>query len=100
MAEIKMAKDIAETLEIRLGIPQDWGSRIVTEVFESIREELIKGNAVLIRSFGKFEARPMKSVRKYSAFTGKQEVSQRQRKLAFSPTMKMKEDLNVNDRVW
>lgn len=54
-------KDIVEQLHIKTGFPRQIMSQIVTAIFDTVRDDLLKGNNVKITNFGVLRVRDKKA---------------------------------------
>ena len=54
-------KDLIETINTEVGLPKEKCSAILESLLETIKDELVQGNVVLISGFGKWSVRTRKA---------------------------------------
>jgi len=54
-------KDLIETINTEVGLPKEKCSAVLESLLETIKDELVQGNIVLISGFGKWAVRTRKA---------------------------------------
>jgi integration host factor subunit alpha len=86
--------DIIESIYEKIGIPKKECIRIVESVFEIIKDDLGKGNAVMISGFGKWTVKAKKKRKGRNPQTGKELMIDARRVVTFRPSQVLKGTVN------
>ena len=86
--------DIIESIYEKLGIPKKDCVRIVESVFEIIKDDLDKGNDVMISGFGKWTVKAKKKRKGRNPQTGKELMIDAREVVTFRPSQVLKGTLN------
>jgi len=86
--------DIIESIYEKLGIPKKDCVRIVESVFEIIKDDLDKGNDVMISGFGKWTVKAKKKRKGRNPQTGKEMVIDARKVVTFRPSQVLKGTVN------
>lgn len=86
--------DIIEALYSESGMKKEEGIKIVESIFEIIKEELAKGNDVMISGFGKWTVRNKKTRMGRNPHTGKLMLIDARKVVTFRNSLKLKKELN------
>ncbi len=86
--------DIVESVYDQLGIPKKDCVNIIESLFEIIKDDLDKGNDVLISGFGKWTVKAKKKRRGRNPQTGEDLVIGARRVVTFKASSVLKEALN------
>ena len=82
--------DIIESIYEKLGIPKKDCVRIVESVFEIIKDDLDKGNDVMISGFGKWTVKAKKKRKGRNPQTGKEMMIDARKVVTFRPSQVLK----------
>ena len=93
MTEIDITKSICE----KFGIPKKNCVSIVESAFEIIKDDLNKGNDVLISGFGKWTVKAKKERRGRNPKTGKEVMIDARTVVTFKPSTVLRDVLNSGD---
>jgi len=86
--------DIIESIYEKLGIPKKDCVRIVESVFEIIKDDLDKGNDVMISGFGKWTVKAKKKRKGRNPQTGKEMMIDARKVVTFRPSQVLKGTVN------
>ena len=86
--------DIIEAVYTHLGIPKKDCIRIVESVFEIIKDDLGKGNDVMISGFGKWTVKAKKKRKGRNPQTGKELMINARKVVTFRPSQVLKGIVN------
>ena len=86
--------DIIEAVYTHLGIPKKDCIRIVESVFEIIKDDLDKGNDVMISGFGKWTVKAKKQRKGRNPQTGKGLMIDARKVVTFKPSQVLKGTIN------
>ena len=86
--------DIIESIYEKIGIPKKECIRIVESVFEIIKDDLEKGNDVMISGFGKWTVKAKKKRKGRNPQTGKELMIDARRVVTFRPSQVLKGTVN------
>jgi len=86
--------DIIESIYEKIGIPKKDCVSIVESVFEIIKDDLDKGNDVMISGFGKWTVKAKKKRKGRNPQTGKELMIDARRVVTFRPSQVLKGTVN------
>ena len=86
--------DIIESIYEKIGIPKKECIRIVESVFEIIKDDLDKGNDVMISGFGKWTVKAKKKRKGRNPQTGKEMMIDARKVVTFRPSQVLKGTAN------
>ena len=86
--------DIIDSIYEKLGIPKKDCVRIVESVFEIIKEDLNKGNDVMISGFGKWKVTAKKERKGRNPQTGAALMIDARRVVTFKPSTLLRDKVN------
>ena len=86
--------EIIESIYEHLGIPKKDCIRIVDSLFEIIKDELGKGNDVMISGFGKWTVRAKKERKGRNPQTGKEMMIDARKVVTFKPSNVLRDAVN------
>lgn len=86
--------DIIEAIYSETGMKKEESIRIVETIFEIIREELARGNDVMISGFGKWTVRNKKARIGRNPHTGEPMLITGRKSVTFRNSLKLKNELN------
>ncbi len=86
--------DIIDSIYEKLGIPKKDCIRIVESVFEIIKNDLDKGNDVMISGFGKWTVKAKKKRKGRNPQTGKELMIDARKVVTFRPSQVLKGTVN------
>ena len=86
--------EIIESVYEHLGIPKKDCIRIVESLFEIIKDELGKGNDVMISGFGKWTVRAKKKRKGRNPQTGKEMMIDARKVVTFKPSNVLRDAVN------
>ena len=86
--------DIIDSIYEKLGIPKKECIRIVESVFEIIKDDLDKGNDVLISGFGKWTVKAKKKRKGRNPQTGEELMIDARKVVTFRPSQVLKGTVN------
>ena len=86
--------DIIESIYEKIGIPKKDCVSIVESVFEIIKDDLDKGNDVMISGFGKWTVKAKKKRKGRNPQTGKELMIDAREVVTFRPSQVLKGTLN------
>ena len=86
--------DIIDSIYEKLGIPKIDCVRIVESVFEIIKDDLDKGNDVMISGFGKWTVKAKKKRKGRNPQTGKELMVDARKVVTFRPSQMLKATVN------
>lgn len=89
--------DITESVYEHLGLPKKDCARIVDSVFDIIKDDLNKGNAVKISGFGKWTVRAKKKRKGRNPQTGEPLTIDARRVVTFKPSGVLRDAVNSGD---
>ncbi|MCX5821339.1 MAG: integration host factor subunit alpha [Deltaproteobacteria bacterium] len=89
--------DIIEAVYTHLGIPKKDCIRIVESLFEIIKDDLNKGNDVMISGFGKWTVKAKKERRGRNPKTGKEMMIDARKVVTFKPSTVLRDVVNSGD---
>ena len=88
--------DIIESVYEQLGIPKKDCVRIVESLFEIIKDDLDKGNDVMISGFGKWTVKSKKKRKGRNPQTGKAMMIDARRVVTFKPSNVLRDAINTD----
>jgi integration host factor subunit alpha len=86
--------DVTESIYEKLGIPKKECVRIVESVFEVIKDDLGKGNEVMISGFGKWTVKAKKERKGRNPKTGKAIMIDARKVVTFKPSTVLRDKMN------
>jgi len=86
--------DIIESIYEKLGIPKKDCVRIVESVFEIIKDDLDKGNDVMISGFGKWTVKAKKKRKGRNPQTGESLMIDARKVVTFKPSQVLRGSVN------
>ncbi len=86
--------DIIDSIYEKLGIPKKECIRIVESVFEIIKDDLDKGNDVMISGFGKWTVKAKKKRKGRNPQTGEELIIDARKVVTFRPSQVLKGTVN------
>jgi integration host factor subunit alpha len=86
--------DIIETIYEKIGIPKKDCVSIIESVFEIIKDDLAKGNNVMISGFGKWTVKAKKKRKGRNPQTGKELMIDARSVVTFRPSQVLKGAVN------
>jgi integration host factor subunit alpha len=86
--------DVTESIYEKLGIPKKECVRIVESVFEVIKDDLGKGNDVMISGFGKWTVKAKKERKGRNPKTGKAIMIDARKVVTFKPSTVLRDKMN------
>jgi integration host factor subunit alpha len=86
--------DIIDSIYEKLGIPKKECIRIVESVFEIIKDDLYKGNDVMISGFGKWTVKAKKKRKGRNPQTGEELIIDARKVVTFRPSQVLKGTVN------
>jgi len=86
--------DIIDVIYEKIGIPKKECIRIVESIFEIIKDDLEKGNDVMISGFGKWTVKAKKKRKGRNPQTGKELMIDARRVVTFKPSHVLKGTVN------
>jgi len=86
--------DIIDSIYEKLGIPKKECIHIVESVFEIIKDDLDKGNDVMISGFGKWTVKAKKKRKGRNPQTGKELMIHARKVVTFRPSQVLKGTVN------
>ncbi len=86
--------DIIESIYEKIGIPKKDCVRIIESVFEIIKDDLARGNDVMISGFGKWTVKSKKKRKGRNPQTGKELMIDARRVVTFRPSQVLKGIVN------
>ena len=86
--------DIIDSIYEKLGIPKKECIRIVESVFEIVKDDLEKGNDVMISGFGKWTVKAKKKRKGRNPQTGEELIIDARKVVTFRPSQVLKETVN------
>jgi len=86
--------DIIDSIYEKLGIPKKECIRIVESVFEIVKDDLEKGNDVMISGFGKWTVKAKKKRKGRNPQTGKELMVDARKVVTFRPSQMLKATVN------
>jgi integration host factor subunit alpha len=86
--------DIIESIYEKIGIPKKDCVSIVESVFEIIKDDLDKGNDVMISGFGKWTVKAKKKRKGRNPQTGKELMIDARKVVTFRPSQVLKGTVN------
>ena len=86
--------DIIDSIYEKLGIPKKECIRIVESVFEIVKDDLEKGNDVMISGFGKWTVKAKKKRKGRNPQTGKELMIRARKVVTFRPSQVLKGTVN------
>jgi integration host factor subunit alpha len=86
--------DIIESIYEKIGIPKKECIRIVESVFEIIKDDLYKGNDVMISGFGKWTVKAKKKRKGRNPQTGAELIIDARKVVTFRPSQVLKGTVN------
>jgi integration host factor subunit alpha len=89
--------DIIEAVCTHLGIPKKDCVRIVESFFEIIKDDLKKGNDVMVSGFGKWTVKAKKKRKGRNPQTGKELMIAARRVVTFKPSTVLRDTVNLGD---
>ena len=89
--------DIIESIYTHLDIPKKDSVRIVESLFDFIKDDLDKGNDVMISGFGKWAVRAKKKRRGRNPQTGERMTIDARRVVTFKPSAVLRDAINSGD---
>jgi integration host factor subunit alpha len=89
--------DIIDSIYEKLGIPKKECASIVESVFEIIKDELNKGNDVMISGFGKWTVKAKKERRGRNPYTGKEMRIDARKVVTFKSSAVVRDAVNSGD---
>jgi integration host factor subunit alpha len=90
--------DLINSVYEHLGVPRKDCVRIVESVFDIIKDDLDKGNDVMISRFGKWTVKAKKERKGRNPKTGKEMMIDARRVVTFKPSLVLRDALNPADR--
>jgi len=89
--------EIIESVYDQLGIARKDCVQIVESLFEIIKDDLDKGNDVLVSGFGKWTVKAKKKRRGRNPQTGEPLTIDAKRVITFKPSTKLRDAINSGD---
>ncbi len=89
--------DIIESIYDEIGIPKKDCVRIAESVFDIIKDDLQKGNDVMISGFGKWAVKAKKARRGRNPKTGKEMRIDARKVVTFKPSNVLRDAVNSGD---
>ena len=89
--------EIIESIYEHLGIPKKDCVRIVESLFEIIKDDLDKGNDVMISGFGKWTVKAKKKRKGRNPQTGKEMTIDARKVVTFKPSNVLRDAVNSGD---
>jgi integration host factor subunit alpha len=89
--------DITEAIREKFGIPKKDCVSIVESLFGIIKDDLNKGNTVMISGFGKWTVKAKKARKGRNPQTGKQMTIAARRVVTFKPSNVLRDAVNSGD---
>ncbi|MBW2060570.1 MAG: integration host factor subunit alpha [Deltaproteobacteria bacterium] len=86
--------DIVSAVQAKMGFPRRVTSSVVDDLFEIIKETLVKGESVKVSGFGNFEVREKKARRGRNPRTGEEITISARRVLKFKPSQVLRKAIN------
>jgi len=86
--------DIIDAIYEKIGIPKKDCIRIVESIFEIIKDDLEKGNDVMISGFGKWTVKAKKKRKGRNPQTGKELMIDARKVVTFKPSHVLKGNVN------
>jgi integration host factor subunit alpha len=86
--------DIIESIYDKIGIPKKDCFRIVESLFDIIKDDLYKGNNVMISGFGKWTVKAKKERRGRNPQTGEALTIDARRVVTFKPSNVLRDKVN------
>jgi integration host factor subunit alpha len=86
--------DIIDSIYEKIGIPKKECVRIVESVFEIIKDDLDRGNDVMISGFGKWTVKTKKKRKGRNPQTGKELMIDARKVVTFRPSQVLKGTVN------
>ncbi len=86
--------DIIDSIYEKIGIPKKECVRIVESIFEIIKDDLDKGNDVMISGFGKWTVKAKKKRKGRNPQTGKELMIDARKVVTFRPSQVLKGAVN------
>ena len=86
--------DIIESIYEKIGIPKKDCVSIVESVFEIIKDDLDKGNDVMISGFGKWTVKAKKKRKGRNPQTGKELMIDARKVVTFKPSTVLRDKVN------
>ena len=86
--------DIIDAIYEKIGIPKKECIRIVESIFEIIKDDLEKGNDVMISGFGKWTVKAKKKRKGRNPQTGKELMIDARKVVTFKPSHVLKGTVN------
>jgi integration host factor subunit alpha len=86
--------EIIDSIYEKLGIPKKECVRIVESVFEVIKDDLGKGNEVMISGFGKWTVKAKKERKGRNPKTGKAIMIDARKVVTFKPSTVLRDKMN------
>ncbi len=86
--------DIIDSIYEKIGIPKKDCVRIVESIFEIIKDDLDKGNDVMISGFGKWTVKSKKKRKGRNPQTGKELMIEARKVVTFRPSQVLKGEVN------
>ena len=87
--------DITESVCEKLGILKKESLHVVESVIDIIKEELAKGNEVMISGFGKWTVKAKKKRKGRNPQTGKEIMIDARKVITFKPSVVLRDKLNT-----
>jgi integration host factor subunit alpha len=85
--------DVVESIYEKLGIPKKDCARIVEGVFDIIKDDLIKGNEVMISGFGKWTVKAKKERKGRNPQTGEELKIDARKVITFRPSLILRDKM-------
>ncbi len=86
--------EIIDTIYEKIGIPKKDCIRLVESIFEIIKDDLEKGNDVMISGFGKWTVKAKKKRKGRNPQTGKELIIDARKVVTFKPSHVLKKTVN------
>jgi len=88
--------DLVEAVQSKVGFSKQVTAEIVDDLFEIIKETLVKGESVKVSGFGNFEVREKKARRGRNPRTGAEIIISPRRVLSFKPSQVLRRAVREN----
>jgi integration host factor subunit alpha len=85
--------DIIDSIYEKLGIPKNYCVSIVESLFEIIKDDLDKGNDVMISGFGKWSVKAKRKRKGRNPQTGESLIIDARKVVTFKPSTVLKNNL-------
>ncbi len=83
-------RDLAETIHRRVGLSQNESASFVADFFSTLSDHLVKGESVLLSSFGLFSVKDRKARKGRDLKTGRAVPVKQHRIVTFRPSTRLK----------